>query len=159
MEQYLLYILMLLIPFSCASCASTEDSEKPLVKVTHKVLSNITDQLNCRAYGHSPKKISMTWYQNEEPVHNNWSETETFPLPDSTYLSRLILNITTHHDEVYSCHVSHSSLKSPLVVEWGLPEESSSEPIGAIITICLAGIVIFVVTIVVSVLITKFRKK
>ncbi|XP_073454440.1 uncharacterized protein [Aquarana catesbeiana] len=128
--------------------------EKPLVKVTHKVLSNTTDELNCRAYGHSPENISMAWYLNEEQQSNI---TETLPLPDSTYLSSLLLNISTYHGGVYSCHLNHSSLKSTLVVEWGLPEET--EPIGAIITICLAAVVIIVVIIVGSVLITKLRKK
>ncbi|XP_040180827.1 hereditary hemochromatosis protein homolog [Rana temporaria] len=157
MEQYLLYILMSLIPFSSTSSDSTQISEEPLVKVTHSVLSNSTDQLNCRAYGHSPKNISMAWYQNKEAVRNNQSA-ETLQLPDLTYLTSLKLNITTHHDEVYNCHVNHSSLKSTLVVKWGHTEEST-EPIGAILTICLAAVVIFVITIIVSVLITKLRKK
>ncbi|XP_077340159.1 major histocompatibility complex class I-related protein 1-like [Lithobates pipiens] len=136
--------------------------EKPIVRVTQTPITNSTSRLNCRAYGHYPKNISMTWYKNGEPVPENLTERVTLPFPDITYLTCLTLNITPTNGDVYTCSVDHSSMMLPFREDWSLSEEILEPHIrglsnGVIIATCLAVILLVVLIVFGSVSIGRSR--
>ncbi|KAM5146920.1 major histocompatibility complex class I-related gene protein-like [Mantella aurantiaca] len=133
--------------------------EQPVVVVTQTPITNSTSRLNCRAYGHYPKNISMTWYKRAEPVPESLMERVTLPLPDITYLTQLSVNISSIDYAIYTCSVTHSSMISPFLGYMRLSEDSSDFSSvnsdhnvggrgisnGGIIGICLAITVLMVV--------------
>ncbi|KAM4696190.1 major histocompatibility complex class I-related gene protein-like [Rhinophrynus dorsalis] len=120
--------------------------EKPNVIVTPRSVSNDTRKLHCRAYGHYPKNISMTWERNGQQVAEEELERITLPLPDLTYLTTLSINISPLEGNSYTCLVSHSSLDLPLSLQWKSSDDSQAlyrgPSIGAVIAICLAFVVL-----------------
>ncbi|XP_040180828.1 major histocompatibility complex class I-related gene protein-like [Rana temporaria] len=137
--------------------------EPPVVIVTQMLITNSTYRLNCQAYGHYPKTISMTWYKNDEPISESLMERVTLPLPDITYLTWLLLNITLKQDDVYTCSVTHSSLTSPLMAEWRLSGESSEVSRGMsngrVIALCVGISLLVVLTVFGAVSIAKSRRQ
>ncbi|KAM5145643.1 hereditary hemochromatosis protein-like [Mantella aurantiaca] len=136
--------------------------EQPVVKVTQTPITNSTSRLNCRAYGHYPKNISMTWYKNGEPVPESLMERVTLPFPDITYLTWLYMNVTLN-DAIYTCNVTHSSMMSPLITDWRLttesPEVNSGMPIGGIIVLCVDVIMILPFLVIFAVSCAKLRRQ
>ncbi|XP_077340146.1 HLA class I histocompatibility antigen, alpha chain F-like [Lithobates pipiens] len=137
--------------------------EQPVVIVGQTLIKNITSRLNCRAYGHYPKNISLRWYKNGQPVPESLMERVTLPFPDITYLTQLSMNITPKKDDVYFCSVDHSSLMSPLIVDWRLSRKSTEVSpgisSGVVIAICLAVILLLVLVVFGSVSLTKSRRQ
>ncbi|KAM5146921.1 major histocompatibility complex class I-related gene protein-like [Mantella aurantiaca] len=138
--------------------------EQPVVRVTQTPITNSTSRLNCRAYGHYPKNISMTWYKNGEPVPESLMERVTLPFPDITYLTWLSMNITPKDHDIYTCSVGHSSMLLPFREYWSKTEESTEPKSsgiskGAIIAICLAVILLVVLIVFGSVSIGKSRSQ
>ncbi|XP_072286795.1 major histocompatibility complex class I-related gene protein-like [Pyxicephalus adspersus] len=137
--------------------------EEPIVVVTQTPISNSSSRLSCRAYGHYPKNISMMWYKNGEPVPESLLERVTLPFPDITYLTWLSVNITQNYNDVYTCSVDHKSMILPVRMHWS-KSEASAEPLskgipkGATIAICLAVILLVVLTAFGFVSIAKSRR-
>ncbi|KAM9323878.1 major histocompatibility complex class I-related gene protein-like [Gastrophryne carolinensis] len=149
---------------SVGSCTLTR-KEQPVVRVTHTVINNSTCTLHCRAYGHYPKKISMAWYRNEEPIAEALMEKVTLPLPDITYLTWLSVNVTRNYD-VYRCIVNHSSNMIPFSEELKLSGDSGESGThgsgisnGVIIAICLGVILLVFLIVFGSVSLGKCRRQ
>ncbi|XP_018411343.1 PREDICTED: major histocompatibility complex class I-related gene protein-like [Nanorana parkeri] len=138
--------------------------EQPIVRVTQTPITNSTSRLSCRAYGHYPKNISMTWYKNGEPVPESLMEIVTLPLPEITYLTWLSMNITLEKEDVYTCSVDHISMSSPFREDWVKLDDESVEPSsrgisnGVIIATCLAVILLVVLIVFGLVTIGKSRR-
>ncbi|XP_053545156.1 major histocompatibility complex class I-related gene protein-like [Bombina bombina] len=128
--------------------------EKPVLRVKDTMEANSTTVLHCRAYGHYPAGISMTWDRNGQQVIEEEVERLTLPLPDQTYVSFLSVNVTPMAGDIYTCKVTHSSLQTPLTFQWevsGLSEDDSSHyrgdiSSGAVIAISLAVVLLVSVT-------------
>ncbi|XP_053330079.1 class I histocompatibility antigen, F10 alpha chain [Spea bombifrons] len=97
--------------------ASVHRKAEPMVIVS-EIISNSTVALDCRAYGHYPRDIAMTWIRNGRAVPERQLPRLTLPLTDGTYLSRVLVDVTSGPEDIYTCEVTHSSLKTPLTAQW-----------------------------------------
>ncbi|XP_068103897.1 major histocompatibility complex class I-related gene protein-like [Hyperolius riggenbachi] len=143
---------------SMGNCTFTK-RERPVVTVTQTPITNSTYRLHCRAYGHYPKDINMTWYRNGQQISEDIMDRVTLPYPDITYLTWLSLNITPSPDDVYTCSVTHSSMMAPFTEDWRLsvePKEASRGiSTGGVIAICVAVILLASIAIFISISLTK----
>ncbi|XP_053330067.1 major histocompatibility complex class I-related gene protein-like [Spea bombifrons] len=92
--------------------------EEPMLEVAQEPTSNTTMALHCRAYGHYPREISMSWYKNGQRVPDEELERMTLPLPDTDFLSSLSVNVSPTPGDLYTCRVAHGSLNTPVTREW-----------------------------------------
>ncbi|KAM4641513.1 patr class I histocompatibility antigen, CH28 alpha chain-like [Discoglossus pictus] len=115
---------------------------EPIVRVTKILIEHDFLMLNCRAYGHYPKEISMIWERNGHEVPETELQHLTLPLPDQNFLSSVSVIVSPMEIDSYNCKVTHSSLEAPLTVTWKSSDYSQSQArglsTGAVIAICLA---------------------
>lgn len=78
-----------------------------------------TAALSCKAYGHYPKDIEVTWWRGGQAIAEEDMLRVTLPYPDQTYLSVSSFNVTPIIGERYTCVVQHSSLQGALIQHWG----------------------------------------
>ncbi|CAH2314280.1 MHC class I antigen [Pelobates cultripes] len=123
------------------------------------------DTLYCKAYGHYPRKIDMTWYKNGQIIPDGELERLTLPLTDQTYLSSISVNISSISEDAYICLVNHSSLEGPTSILWkrsGLAESNSNinviPSIGIVILITLLIILFVLVSVFGFIMWEKGRK-
>ncbi|XP_068105480.1 major histocompatibility complex class I-related gene protein-like isoform X2 [Hyperolius riggenbachi] len=137
--------------------------EIPAVTVTQTCIKNSTCRLHCRAYGHYPKDINMTWYRNGQQISEDLIDRVTLPFPDITYLTWLSFNITPSPDDLYSCSVTHSSLMIPLSKHLKISVESHDLnrhiSSGATAAICLAVVLMVTLTVFGALLLAKRRRQ
>ncbi|KAM4641168.1 major histocompatibility complex class I-related gene protein-like [Discoglossus pictus] len=116
--------------------------EEPVVRLYHRSITNESILLDCRAFGHYPKEIVMTFYRNGKQVPEEELHKITLPLPNQTYLSSLSVNITHIQGDIYTCNVTHSSLEMSIIqkIETSKPSnpQNSYDPTGAVIAICIS---------------------
>uniref|UniRef100_A0A8C5QMD5 Immunoglobulin C1-set domain-containing protein n=1 Tax=Leptobrachium leishanense TaxID=445787 RepID=A0A8C5QMD5_9ANUR len=76
------------------------------------------ETLQCRAYGHYPREIDMTWFKDGKTVPEEEVWRVTLPLSNENYLSVASVNISSMSQDTYTCHVNHSSREGPVTVLW-----------------------------------------
>ncbi|XP_075117050.1 major histocompatibility complex class I-related protein 1-like [Leptodactylus fuscus] len=127
--------------------------EAPVVKVRQIPTDSGGVRLYCRAYGHYPKDISIMWYKNGQPISEEMMERLTLPLLDMTYLTSLSFIVTSAAYDVYTCKVNHESMPENFNQEFRISDDfetlssvGSHLSTGAVIGICLAVILVIVIT-------------
>ncbi|XP_068105481.1 major histocompatibility complex class I-related gene protein-like [Hyperolius riggenbachi] len=131
--------------------------ETPVMTMT-RICMNSTCELSCKAYGHYPKNINMTWYRNGEEIPESDMDRVTLPYPDLTYLTLLSLPISPIDDDVYTCVVSHVSMTLPYMGDWRMSEVLEGRrgfTDGVVIAICLSVILLVTVIIFSSVSVSR----
>ncbi|MBN3296854.1 HB2C protein, partial [Amia calva] len=98
-------------------------SSKPVGSKTPNVLV-------CYASGFYPPQITVSWLRNGEEVKGITSS-EMLPGGDWTYQVHVYLETPTQSGEKYTCRVQHSSLRSPIEVDWdySMPESDRNKVI------------------------------
>ncbi|MBN3299701.1 HB2C protein, partial [Amia calva] len=92
----------------------------PAVKVlsTKPSDSSHPTLLVCHAVGFYPPGIVVLWLRNGEEVKGITSS-ELLPNGDWTYQVHMYLETPTQSGDTFTCRVQHSSLATPIEVDWG----------------------------------------
>uniref|UniRef100_A0A8D0B8T9 Major histocompatibility complex, class II, DM beta n=1 Tax=Salvator merianae TaxID=96440 RepID=A0A8D0B8T9_SALMN len=79
--------------------------------------------LACNVWGFYPEKVAVGWLWNGEPMEQGAGPLVVRSNGDWTFQARRTLPVDPQRGGVYTCLVSHPSLKEPLTDDWaaGLP--------------------------------------
>uniref|UniRef100_A0A8C4L2Y8 Ig-like domain-containing protein n=1 Tax=Equus asinus asinus TaxID=83772 RepID=A0A8C4L2Y8_EQUAS len=81
----------------------------PAVNVTHTQASGGMVTLTCWAFGFSPRNISVTWRQAEEPLSQDAQQSGgVLPDGNGTYQTWVAIRIPQEEEQRFRCHVEHS---------------------------------------------------
>ncbi|XP_040838842.1 HLA class II histocompatibility antigen, DR beta 3 chain-like isoform X11 [Ochotona curzoniae] len=74
--------------------------------------------LVCAVSGFYPGSIQVRWFRNGEEEEAGVVSTGLIRNGDWTFQTLVMLETVPESGEVYSCHVEHPSVSSPITVEW-----------------------------------------
>ncbi|XP_070441754.1 MHC class I polypeptide-related sequence B-like isoform X2 [Equus przewalskii] len=81
----------------------------PSVNVTCSQASDGMVTLTCWAFGFSPRNISVTWLQDEEPLSQDAQQSRgVLPDGNGTYQTWVAIRIPQGEEQRFMCHVEHS---------------------------------------------------
>lgn len=83
-----------------------------------KVTPKHRDLLVCHVTDFYPGSIRVRWFRNGQEETAGVLSTNLIQNGDWTYQVLVMLEMTPELGDVYSCHVEHPSLQSPVTVEW-----------------------------------------
>ncbi|XP_066110234.1 DLA class II histocompatibility antigen, DR-1 beta chain-like isoform X2 [Saccopteryx bilineata] len=83
--------------------------------------------LVCSVTGFYPGHIEVRWFRNGQEEEAGVSSTGLIRNGDWTFQMLVMLETVPQRGEVYTCHVQHPSLTSPVTVEW---RHSGLQPTG-----------------------------
>ncbi|XP_040838823.1 HLA class II histocompatibility antigen, DR beta 3 chain-like [Ochotona curzoniae] len=78
----------------------------------------------CAVSGFYPRSIQVRWFRNEEEEEAGVVSTGLIWNGDWTFQTLVMLETVPESGEVYSCHVEHPSVSSPVIVEWRADTDS-----------------------------------
>ncbi|XP_058520917.1 H-2 class II histocompatibility antigen, E-S beta chain-like isoform X2 [Ochotona princeps] len=81
--------------------------------------------LVCAVSGFYPGSIQVQWFRNEEEEEAGVVSTGLIRNGDWTFQTLVMLETVPESGEVYSCHVEHPSVSSPIIVEWRAQSNSA----------------------------------
>ncbi|KAB0355091.1 hypothetical protein FD755_022550 [Muntiacus reevesi] len=96
--------------------------------------------LVCSVNGFYPGHIEVRWFRNGREEEAGVVSTGLIPNGDWTFQIMVMLEVVPQGGEVYTCHVEHPSLTSPVTVEWRAQDESSREKMLSGIGACVLGL-------------------
>ncbi|XP_068106301.1 H-2 class II histocompatibility antigen, E-S beta chain-like [Hyperolius riggenbachi] len=79
----------------------------------------------CDVYGFYPSKVEVKWYRNGQEVTAQAQSTELLQNGDWTFQILVMLETEMQKGDTFTCEVHHSSLETPIRVDWH-PETSDS---------------------------------
>lgn len=74
--------------------------------------------LVCSVNGFYPGQIEVRWFRNGQEQEDGVISTGLIPNGDLTFQILVMLETVARSGDVYSCHMEHPSLKSPIKVDW-----------------------------------------
>eukprot|EP00079_Xenopus_tropicalis_P019245 XP_012808704.2 PREDICTED: class I histocompatibility antigen, F10 alpha chain-like [Xenopus tropicalis] len=89
----------------------------PKVKVSSSESESGT-KLHCRVYGFYPRDVEVKWIKNGRDEIHSEEAAQILPNPDGTYQIRVSVGVTLDKNSNYSCLVDHSSLETPMIVNF-----------------------------------------
>ncbi|XP_040838836.1 H-2 class II histocompatibility antigen, E-S beta chain-like isoform X5 [Ochotona curzoniae] len=81
--------------------------------------------LVCAVSGFYPGSIQVRWFRNGEEEEAGVVSTGLIRNGDWTFQTLVMLETVPKSGEVYSCHVEHPSVSSPVTVEWRAQSDSA----------------------------------
>uniref|UniRef100_A0A8C6EZH1 MHC class I-like antigen recognition-like domain-containing protein n=1 Tax=Marmota marmota marmota TaxID=9994 RepID=A0A8C6EZH1_MARMA len=89
----------------------------PIVTISpaRKKPPQFADLLSDKYY---PQQVKVRWFQNKEEETSGVVSTPLIQNGDWTYQILVMLEVIPQHGDVYTSHVAHPSLQSPITVEW-----------------------------------------
>ncbi|OWK13257.1 BoLA-DQB [Cervus elaphus hippelaphus] len=72
-----------------------------------------------------PGQIKVRWFRNDQEETAGIVSTPLIRNGDWTFQILVMLEMTPQRGDVYTCHVEHPSLQSPIMVEWRAQSESA----------------------------------
>lgn len=76
------------------------------------------NMLVCSVTDFYPSKVKVRWFRNGQEDTAGVVSTPLIRNGDWTFQIQVMLEMTPQRGDVYTCHVEHSSLDSPIMVEW-----------------------------------------
>ncbi|ELK38206.1 Rano class II histocompatibility antigen, B-1 beta chain [Myotis davidii] len=110
--------------------ASAPPSTHPAPPASHSVEPTVTispartealthhNMLVCSVTDFYPAHIKVRWFRNDQEETAGVVSTPLIRNGDWTYQVLVMLEMTPQRGDVYTCHVEHPSLQSPITVEW-----------------------------------------
>ncbi|KAB0368148.1 hypothetical protein E2I00_012344 [Balaenoptera physalus] len=99
-------------------------SVTPSVEPTVTISPSKTEALNhhnllvCSVADFYPGQIKVRWFRNGQEETAGVVSTPLIRNGDWTFQMLVMLEMTPQQGDVYTCHVEHPSLQSPIMVEW-----------------------------------------
>uniref|UniRef100_A0A2K6H122 Alpha-2-glycoprotein 1, zinc-binding n=2 Tax=Propithecus coquereli TaxID=379532 RepID=A0A2K6H122_PROCO len=103
--------------------------DPPSVAVTRHTTTGENTTLTCQAYDFYPRGIGLHWTRDGE-VQESESGGDVLPSGGGTYLSSVVLEVSSQDRDLYSCQVEHSALAQPLSVPWDSKQETGARSSG-----------------------------
>ncbi|XP_055269238.1 boLa class II histocompatibility antigen, DQB*0101 beta chain-like [Moschus berezovskii] len=106
-------------------------SLKRRVEPTVTISLSRTEALNhhnllvCSVTDFYPGQIKVRWFRNDQEETAGIVSTPLIRNGDWTFQILVMLEVTPQRGNVYTCHVEHPSLQSPIMVEWRAQSESA----------------------------------
>lgn len=103
----------------------------PTVEPTVTISPSKTEALNhhnllvCSVTDFYPGHIKVRWFRNDQEETAGIVSTPLIRNGDWTFQILVMLEMTPQRGDVYTCHVEHPSLQSPITVEWRAQSESA----------------------------------
>ncbi|XP_046496504.1 HLA class II histocompatibility antigen, DQ beta 2 chain-like [Equus quagga] len=101
------------------------------VEPTVTVSPSRTEALNhhnllvCSVTDFYPGQIKVRWFRNDQEETAGVVSTPLIRNGDWTFQILVMLEMTPQRGDVYTCHVEHPSLQSPITVQWQAQSESA----------------------------------
>nr|CBX60124.2 MHC class II antigen [Macaca fascicularis] len=101
------------------------------VEPTVTISPSRTEALNhhnllvCSVTDFYPGQIKVQWFRNDQEETAGIVSTPLIRNGDWTFQILVMLEMTPQRGDVYTCHVEHPSLQSPITVEWRPQSESA----------------------------------
>lgn len=95
------------------------------VSPSKKVALKHHDLLVCHVTDFYPGSIQVCWFQNSQEETTGVVSTNLIRNGDWTFQILVMLEMTPQRGDVYTCHVEHPSLESPITVEWRIQSDSA----------------------------------
>ncbi|KAM6182329.1 HLA class II histocompatibility antigen, DP beta 1 chain [Erethizon dorsatum] len=83
------------------------------------------NQLICHVTDFYPGNIEVRWFLNGQEETAGIESTNLIHNGDWTFQMLVMLEMTPQQGDVYTCHVEHPSLDSPVTVEWKAQSDSA----------------------------------
>ncbi|XP_058437361.1 HLA class II histocompatibility antigen, DQ beta 1 chain-like, partial [Marmota monax] len=74
--------------------------------------------LICSVTNFYPQQVKVRWFRNKEEETSGVVSTPLIQNGDWTYKILVMLEVTPQPGDVYTCHLEHPSLQSPITIEW-----------------------------------------
>uniref|UniRef100_A0A2I3HE65 Major histocompatibility complex, class II, DQ beta 1 n=1 Tax=Nomascus leucogenys TaxID=61853 RepID=A0A2I3HE65_NOMLE len=94
------------------------------VEPTVTISPSRTEALNhhnllvCSVTDFYPGQIKVRWFRNDQEETAGVVSTPLIRNGDWTFQILVMLEMTPQRGDIYTCHVEHPSLQSPITVEW-----------------------------------------
>lgn len=105
--------------------------------------------LVCSVTDFYPAQIKVRWFRNGQEETTGVVSTQLIKNGDWTFQILVMLEMTPQRGEVYTCHVDHPSLESPVTVEWRAQSESAQSKMlsgigGLVLGVIFLGLGLFI---------------
>ncbi|XP_035313921.1 rano class II histocompatibility antigen, B-1 beta chain isoform X1 [Cricetulus griseus] len=126
-SSLLLAAAVALMVLSSPGAQGTDSPKQPKVAVylTKTEALNHHNLLVCSVTDFYPARIKVRWFRNGQEETVGVVSTKVIQNGDWTYQVLVMLEMTPQRGDVYTCHVEHPSLQSPVSVEWSAQSESA----------------------------------
>ncbi|XP_078011574.1 butyrophilin subfamily 1 member A1 isoform X3 [Phascolarctos cinereus] len=81
--------------------------------------------LLCSVTSFYPGEIKVSWFRNAKEEKSGVLSTGQIQNGDWTFQTLVMLEVTPQRGDVFTCHVDHVSLQSPITVDWRAQSESA----------------------------------
>ncbi|XP_049988258.1 rano class II histocompatibility antigen, B-1 beta chain-like isoform X1 [Alexandromys fortis] len=125
------------------------EQPKVTVYLSRKGVLNHHNTLVCSVTDFYPAQIKVRWFRNGQEETVGVVSTKLIKNGDWTYQILVMLEMTPQRGDVYTCHVEHRSLQSPVAVEWRAQSESAQSKMlsgigGFVLGLIFLGLGLFV---------------
>ncbi|XP_052019316.1 H-2 class II histocompatibility antigen, A-D beta chain-like [Apodemus sylvaticus] len=111
------------------------------ISLTRTEALNHHNLLVCSVTDFYPAQIKVRWFRNGQEETEGIVSTQLIKNGDWTFQVMVMLEMTPQQREVYTCHVEHPSLESPITVEWRVQSESARSKMLSGIGGCVLGVI------------------
>ncbi|CAO2608980.1 Rano class II histocompatibility antigen, B-1 beta chain [Lemmus lemmus] len=125
------------------------EQPKVTVYLSRTEVLNHHNMLVCSVTDFYPAQIKVRWFRNDQEETAGVVSTKLIKNGDWTYQVLVMLEMTPQRGDVYTCHVEHPSLQSPVTVEWSTQSESAQSKMlsgigGFVLGLIFLGLGLFV---------------
>uniref|UniRef100_A0A452SWB2 Ig-like domain-containing protein n=1 Tax=Ursus americanus TaxID=9643 RepID=A0A452SWB2_URSAM len=113
-------VMMILVLLSIPAAEGRDSPLEPTVTITpsRTEVLNHHNLLVCSVTDFYPGQIKVRWFRNDQEETAGVVSTPLIRNGDWTFQILVMLEMTPQRGDVYTCHVEHPSLQSPITVEW-----------------------------------------
>ncbi|XP_005868176.1 PREDICTED: SLA class II histocompatibility antigen, DQ haplotype D beta chain [Myotis brandtii] len=106
--------------YPMAEATDLHQRVEPTVTISPAKTEALThhNMLVCSVTDFYPAHIKVRWFRNDQEETAGVVSTPLIRNGDWTYQVLVMLEMTPQRGDIYTCRVEHSSLQSPLTVEW-----------------------------------------
>ncbi|KAG8505777.1 Rano class II histocompatibility antigen, B-1 beta chain, partial [Galemys pyrenaicus] len=109
--------------FSCLWLSSVAPTVTIYLSMTEAL--NHHNLLVCSVTDFYPGRVKVRWFRNDQEETAGVVSTPLIRNGDWTFQMLVMLEMIPKRGDVYTCHVEHPSLESPITVEWRAQSESA----------------------------------
>ncbi|XP_012577897.1 PREDICTED: HLA class II histocompatibility antigen, DQ beta 1 chain-like isoform X2 [Condylura cristata] len=112
-------------PMDAALISERRVAPKVTISPSKAEALNHHNMLVCSVTDFYPGQVKVRWFRNDQEETAGVVSTPLIRNGDWTFQMLVMLEMTPQRGDVYTCHVEHPSLKSPITVEWRAQSESA----------------------------------